>query len=635
MKKSFLFLLLLFSATYSFSAENKAEKIDSTLMSYYRRCSANKAAPEVLLIADTLFRLAQEKGDLQMQAVALTYKADYYYFNNNLDSLKAWIPRVQTFARNNDQLSYYYFVWARLILYHTKHAHYATAQYELKHYLSQAEKDDYKPAIADSYVQLAHIYLTKALHGSASEYYRRAIDYIEQHDLSKFALSNYYSALATSLTELDKYDEALEVIERGKKAIVLPEQVWDLEFPRALILAKTGRQQQAEELFAEVVAHKHMPSSLRLERQASLEIIGNQADKALSTLTLQEQAVKEEGYSERYYLALFKNRAAMYALKGRYREAYDNLLHYNDLYQSKTIDESQNSLEEFATLLDVTRLDHEKTLLKQQAQAELLRRNRLIILCLVAILGLAAAFIIVQVRTNRRLAHAKRAAEEANRMKGVFIRTITHEINTPLNSIVGFSELASSSSGDDPDRQSYIDIICENSNHLQKLIDDVLYISDLESSETPPAIAPTDIDACCRSAIDTFRQSGRSSGSDVRFEPSDSSPVLTSRLLITKVLNELLCNAARFAPQGTTTLTYALSNDSRTLTFTVTDTGPGIPTSDAERIFERFVKLDPFGQGLGLGLSVCRLIADTLGGEIRLDTTYRSGARFVFIIPVS
>ena len=67
--------------------------------------------------------------------------------------------------------------------------------------------------------------------------------------------------------------------------------------------------------------------------------------------------------------------------------------------------------------------------------------------------------------------------------------------------------------------------------------------------------------------------------------------------------------------------------------FTVTDAGSGIPAAETERIFERFVKLDPFSQGMGLGLNVCRLIARTLGGDVVLDTASTAGARFVFTIP--
>ena len=157
---SVLFGMLLVTA----HAENEShQQVDSTLYAYYRWCNNNIRDTAVLSKADTLFRLSGEKHDIRMQAVALSMKADHYYFNNDLDSLKAWIPRVQDFARKHNQLKYYYFTWSRLILYYTKQAQYTLAQYELEQYMSQAEKDNYKPATADAYKQLGHIYRTRGL----------------------------------------------------------------------------------------------------------------------------------------------------------------------------------------------------------------------------------------------------------------------------------------------------------------------------------------------------------------------------------------------------------------------------------------------------------------------------------------
>lgn len=213
---SVLFGMLLVTA----HAENEShQQVDSTLYAYYRWCNNNIRDTAVLSKADTLFRLSGEKHDIRMQAVALSVKADHYYFNNDLDSLKTWIPRVQDFARKHNQLKYYYFTWSRLILYYTKQAQYTLAQYELEQYMSQAEKDNYKPATADAYKQLGHIYRTRGLKEASVEYYRKAIDFMIQNGLDKFQLSNLYSELATMLMDLRRYPEAAEAIEKGKACI--------------------------------------------------------------------------------------------------------------------------------------------------------------------------------------------------------------------------------------------------------------------------------------------------------------------------------------------------------------------------------------------------------------------------------
>lgn len=635
MKKPLLVLLLMLPFLRG-GVQAATPEVDSTLYAYYRWCNNHITDPTVLLKADTLFRLSAQKNDVRMQAVSLCLKASHYYFTNRLDSLKAWVPRVQAFARSKGQTKYYYFVWSRLILYYTKHSQYTLAQYELERYLEQAEKDDYKPATAEAYKQLGHIYRTRGLSSQAIEYYRKTLDEIDRYDLDRFAYAYLCSDLADLLIGSGRYEEAVETIARGRAHLSLPEYEWTLKLKEARLAAKTGRHAEARTIHRQIVRdHKGYISELRLlENRLEIEISERDYSAALGTVNRLVELNRQAGNNESYTLDLYYKLGLIHYHLGNYKTAYDNLNRYSKLYRQKIADDNEHSLGEFATLLEVNRLDREKTELQQQAQEERLRRTRSLVVGMAVILLLAALFIVVLTRMNRRLAHAKRAAEDASRMKGIFIRNITHEINTPLNAIVGFSELAATTQTDDDERRSFIGIIRENSDYLQKLVDDVLYISDIESTQTAPTLAPTDILACCRQCIDSVRTHRNGEGPEFRFRPAcDPLTVRTSRLLVAKVLTELLCNAARFAPVGPVTLAVCLSND-RELIFTVTDSGPGIPSADAERIFERFVKRDAFSQGMGLGLSVCRLIAHTLGGRIRLDTSCTEGARFVFTVPV-
>lgn len=637
--KRTLFLSVLFCMLISIAhAENETRpQVDSTLYAYYRWCNNNIRDTAVLSKADTLFRLSGEKHDIRMQAVALSLKADYYYFNNNLDSLKAWIPRVQDFARKNDQIKYYYFTWSRLILYYTKQSQYTLAQYELEQYIAQAEKDGYKPAIAEAYKQMGHIYRTRRLKKLAAEYYQKAIDCIIQNDLDTFHLSNIYLEQSTMFIDMEQYEAAAEAIEKGKACISLPEYIWPLKLKEVLLYAQTGKIQEAKKLLQEIEdKHEGHLSEISL-KEAQMTIYNGSHEYAAGLVTIGEliKLFEAQGYNDSYFTPLYKTRAEIYAKTGKFPEAYEELAKFLKIYQQKINDDNEKTLGEFATLLDVNRLNMEKSELHQQAQEERLHRTQLGIIGLACILLLAAAFIAVMFRMNRHLARAKRAAEESNRMKGIFIRNITHEINTPLNSIVGFAELAAASDdADAAERQSYIGIIQENSGYLQKLVDDVLYIAGLESSETPPAMGTTDINQCC---LDCIRKVSQPSTREVniRFVPArEQFHLHTSCLLLSKAITEILRNAVHFAADGDITLAYTLDSGNRHITFTVTDTGPGIPASETEHIFERFVKLDPFSQGLGLGLTVCRLIASALGGTIELDATYTGGARFILSIPL-
>ena len=481
MKKALL-LLMLFTRIPSGHAQTETYKnVDSTLYAYYRWCNNNIRDSVVLLKADTLFRLAGEKNDIRMQAVALSFKADHYYFNNELDSLKAWIPRVQAFARANKQPTYYFFTWSRLILYYTKHGQYTLAQYELERYMAQAEQDDYKPAIAEAYKQLGHIYRTRGLKETAADYYRKAIGFIEENNLNKFSLPILYSELATVLIDTERYEEAAEEIEKGKARLTLPEYIWPLKLKQVILYSRTGRSAEARTLFDQIrQGHDgYLTTASLTEAQLAIDLAEHEFGRALTTLDKLIGLFKETGHSETYFYELFQTRAETYAETGNYEAAYKSQKHYLDLYRKKVGDDNERNLGEFATLLDVSRLDVEKAELQRQTQEVRLHRTQLGIAALSVILLLTVLFLVFTARMNRRLAHAKRAAEASNRMKGVFIRNITHEINTPLNSIVGFAELAAAPDADDEKRQSYIEIIRENSGYLQKLVDDVLYIAGL------------------------------------------------------------------------------------------------------------------------------------------------------------
>ena len=638
MKNALLLLVILAASVSPVAAQSSADGLDSTLVAYYRWCNRHKQDPEMLLKADTMFRLAGEKQNRRMQAVALCLKTDYYYYTNKFDSVKVWVARTQQFTRQHNQLTHYYFVWTRLISYYTKYSKYTLAQYELERFRDQAIRDDYKPAIAEAYKHLGHIYRTKSLYNTAIDTYLKAIDVAERNGLKEVDVSDLYLQLGEMYTQQRKYDQSEKALRMAEKTILLPEHIWRVRIAQANLHAEEGEFPRALQLLREIREGSNGYASENKIREIELSIYKHSGElhKALEIVNKQLAPYEKTRDSTHYfYIPMLGTRAAINYELGNYKASAEDLSRQMALAQKKYDQSNRETLNEFATLFDVERLDREKAEAQQQAQAERLRRARMFEIGLGVILLLASIFIFILTRLNRRLAHAKRAAEQASRMKGVFIRNITHEINTPLNAIVGFAELASTAPENDPERDAYIDIIRENSGFLQKLVDDVLYIADLESSDTPPASAQVDINACCRECIRGLSKHGMAE-TEIRFLPErEKFTAGTSCVLLTKALTELLRNAVRFTgPDGTVSLSYAVAQDRRSVTFAVEDSGPGVPEGEQEHIFDRFVKIDPYGQGLGLGLSVCRLIARTLGGDARLDTQHAPGARFLLTIPV-
>lgn len=242
-------------------------------------------------------------------------------------------------------------------------------------------------------------------------------------------------------------------------------------------------------------------------------------------------------------------------------------------------------------------------------------------------------------KTQKELTIARDQAEGANRMKTLFIQNMSHEIRTPLNAIVGFSQLMAENAKDSEkeDMGLYAQMINGNSDLLLTLVGDVLDIAKMESGEIKINLQPCSLQAICNLAVSNVKHKVKP-GVKMHFEADATTSgdvcLMTDATRLEQVLINFLTNATKFTNQGEIVLSYSVDADSRQVIFAVTDTGIGIPKDKAEIIFERFEKLDSFAQGTGLGLHICRLIANMLKGKVMVDTSYTGGARFLFIHPM-
>ena len=240
------------------------------------------------------------------------------------------------------------------------------------------------------------------------------------------------------------------------------------------------------------------------------------------------------------------------------------------------------------------------------------------------------------VARNKQLAIERDRAESALNAKGAFLQSITHEIRTPLNAIGGFSQVLTMPGIELPeaDREDYSLRIQENIRLLTNILDDLILISNMESSTELPEPEDTLPSALVTLAAETVRAQVPSGVTlNTRCDMPEEQVIKTQPQIIQLVLSRLLNNAAKFTKEGSITL--SLCQEGGLLHFTVTDTGPGIPADKREFIFERFAKLDSFVQGAGLGLSIARMAAERLGGTLTLDTDYQGGAKFDMLIPIS
>lgn len=225
----------------------------------------------------------------------------------------------------------------------------------------------------------------------------------------------------------------------------------------------------------------------------------------------------------------------------------------------------------------------------------------------------------------------KQKALEADKLKSAFLANMSHEIRTPLNAIVGFSGLMAETD-DREEQRNYLGIINRNSELLLGLITDILDFSRMESGKFDYVLAEVDIKEICTELCMVHSLKVPEGVSLVY--PRDSLPPVmlrTDAKRITQVISNLLSNAVKFTRQGTIRLTFGEENDR--VYIEVADTGIGIAPEYVDRIFQRFVKVNEFMQGTGLGLPICKNIVETLGGTIAVQSEAGKGSVFRVILP--
>ena len=238
-------------------------------------------------------------------------------------------------------------------------------------------------------------------------------------------------------------------------------------------------------------------------------------------------------------------------------------------------------------------------------------------------------------RRNRELINATKLAQEANNRKQEFIRDVSHQLRTPLNIIQGFFLVLRDGYNELPveEKNDLMGIIRHNVVTLRRMVSMLVDASWLESGamcECKDSVGCNDV---ARKAVDTFNQRAPYNVKlEFRTSVPDELQVHTDRKHLFRILCELLFNAKKFADGDTVRLLLESNADS--VMFTVEDNGPGIPEAEREHIFSHFIKLDSFSEGLGLGLNLSHQFAHRMGGELKLDTDYTSGCRFILTIPM-
>lgn len=234
-------------------------------------------------------------------------------------------------------------------------------------------------------------------------------------------------------------------------------------------------------------------------------------------------------------------------------------------------------------------------------------------------------------KQQKELEAARIKAEESDRLKSAFLANMSHEIRTPLNAIVGFSKLVIDAECTN-EKEQYAEIIERNSEILLNLFNDILDLSSLEADSLSFNIRPIKLIDICLQLEQQFCYKVKN-GTKLILDDVDTELYVSGDWnRIIQIISNLLSNAAKFTPKGEIHFGYREKKDF--VEFYVKDSGIGIPAERVATIFQRFGKINDFVQGTGLGLTLCRMLVEKMGGRIWLRSQEGKGSRFYFTLPL-
>ena len=464
-----------------------------------------------------------------------------------------------------------------------------------------------------AYNMLGHLNRYCGNRETAKENFRQVIRLMEEAGYYESMPPIYMNLVNVSLS--DDPDEAQRMLEKAKEIAekYSPERVFDIETRQTLSYFNRGN------IPAFLEGYKKYREGVALGKTSvhgrSVDIyyesLQGNVDKAVK---MAYDALGDEAH---------ETATIIYEQAGRWKEAYESLKKQTTANDSVNNVILSNSMQEFRDEMTVYDME------RQVAKTRIITLGIIIILLLMLIM----AFIYITFSRRRHMRQLKRAYEhalESDKLKAAFIRNMSHEVRTPLNVIAGFAQVLADPdlSPDAAKRKEMAHIIEKNNYLITSQIDEMI---ELALNESAGDVTKDDHVGVNDILQQLAKEKGKFVNDDVTINVcsniDDGFFITTNRDMLKRAIVPLIDNAMKYTAKGTITLGASVTDDE--LKLTVEDTGCGIPEAEAEHIFERFVKLDTFKEGIGLGLPLCRVIIARLGGTISLDTSYKEGARFV------
>lgn len=622
-------------------------KTDQRFDSLKIRAQEVANTPEEIFFLDSMLNLARATDSVRWECQAMGYMARNYYNRMKRDSLVYWTEQLEKPALDHRYYSIFFDAFSLVCSYEMYDKNYDKAlDMANRLYLLAKDLDNADGMIA-SYETIGLIYMETFRYVEAIKSYKEGLELQKQQANPRYGYQfQFMSYIIEAYLKIKDYknvensmDQAYEILEKCKtdvKHFPYERCLWLLNCYYIEMYVQQKLPHKAQSYIIDSARFKNIDDFYvfcyyHLVSASYYQLLGNYTEALANVDTVLTQTGED-------YLPALKIKAELLLQAGKGQDAA-SLYHKSINLIDSTYNESMSKqLNQLRTIHEVDKLE----LRNQQLELETSKNNLRITLIVIAMLLVILTFIVTHYikvkrmknlleKSGKALFLAKEKAEASNRFKDVFLSNLSHEIRTPLNSIVGFSTLLGDMF-DKGETKEYASIIRTNSDQLLKLINDTVNISLLQTDQTPFVLANIEVNESCREIIQILSPKV-SAHVKLDFRPyADKYMLRTDVTRLRQILENLLLNAIKFTEEGEITLSYKV--DQENVQFIVEDTGRGIPQEMQDKIFESFAKVDVFTQGIGLGLTICKLVANRLGGTISLDKAYTKGTRMIFTHPI-
>lgn len=633
------------SSIHADDLEQRKQLLKKQFHQYYAQMNLDSA----LVILDEQIALEAETGNTENEGKARWNKVAVLNNGARYEELVAEAEKQREWFGSQGNWSRYYQCWQRICSGNHDLGRMQTALREAEAMGNDAKSHNNNTGRAMAYKQMGVIYTDIRQLPQAEDAFRRAVELLKEDNDMTGILSGVYEGLGQALDKQKKYQELLQMADEWQRHLDELAKQTSLEVVSQTFVAcylayanaYIGLQRYADAEKALVKAEEYQAiTKTALTRYDIFEV------RALLALRQgnyhQAIAYSDSALSPgmKYGVLLQEYRAEAFLHDGQgitSAEIYRKL--YNDKDSTFTRD-MRTQLDELNTFFQLDEL--------QRSQREAKVRYAMIIVGLVLIAFII--FIIVTRRSARKLAEKNRElaeninalalandkAEASSRMKTEFIQNMSHEIRTPLNILNGFTQILTSKDAEQllpAEKADMCRRVTENTERITSLINKLLMLSESNSQHVLECNDQTTVDEIVMQAVMTARAA---STADIAFETViddtiKSLPLQTNRDYAVRALVQLIDNAFKFTKHGRVTLSAKQSEGC--VCFVVEDTGIGIPKEESSHVFEEFVQLDSYNEGMGIGLTMARSIATRLGGSLDIAAEYTDGARFVFTLP--